>query len=1165
MMKRRNKIACALLPTILSTLFGALNLCAQTTDPLVYTVGKVFPDADSGNKMAYILWQPGDPSATFGKYFAIYRKSGDATSPDPYQILGRTQLQTSPAATHALLKLGGRIDFNASSVANRINALYAEVTTQPGTQPAPPATPGLPEAKKLSHLLNIAATDIKVMQRLFFLGRAHPGVYMALGHGFAVKAATNSLDTYEVREVDALGVDLRVIGRVTLKEAAPTSLVATSRPYEVLHLPKASHQEVASPMDHLVTRLRWGMPTAHRRLLPHIFGYNLYRVKETEAANRGWNTSPPTAADMEMLIQSSSGNLNPDAKQVNSLPIMAADIMTEGEAANTGERETIFIHDDKNPPINPFKNGDTYYYFVAPRDIAGHPGPLSPGTRVVICDRLPPSIPMIESIRNIFASTTTAHLANLKGNQHFRIRIRQTPDLPVKDAATRYHIYRWNNHTEHMTKGGDPSAHLVGSIPHIPGQAYVDWDDSNISAPKITPADSSEFGKTWWYTVRAEDNAACNPKNLSGHSPPAFGVLRDRTGPSRPTGFLTRCRYVPLVNCDKSPLLQPKSNFDLDESFGGFVVQYKRIHQIISGFDMRIVDSSTSVIFFQTTRYFSILNTKNVIVPPIPDSDKNLILQTRARLSSGLISNWGSCPIGNLVGTSSHTRVFPVDLSVTERCFPIPDPDGGTPPPHDVIGPKGIIVGPLITATLPIGTAEYRIYRRVGPNGAYEMLDRGSADGLPSPLPGDVTFTDPAPPTVSGTSVCYFIQVFDENGNSGPRVKLGCLTIISGDLGTPMLADAEYLAANAGQAQVQLRWFCDPVGVERFEIWAAASAAADPELSSVLIGPKLDATPSAELNDEFEDLIFCGYQTKTITSGQIGSGAEFSVVLNVPSSQTITYIVRAVGKGTEDTVGSGVFTRSEGPYSNAVSGKWTTPPVGEQPIIPWPSLATPDITSISLPINQYQSGEGPLFGIPLPSGDSHSAAVLMGVFSSESRDNKKDDATILQSIDPMSIFFSLRNQNANLPPAGQQETVAPFVVYRHQVPNAAHPNAVPNLIQVSPLIDRLSYRKAIANGKDARLIVDPFLRFIPFGASEASTTYRVPIGGQFGRQSSTLSLGPAAQNAAALPYLENGNTLLWWIDPMPVTKGARYQYLIVHFTKRGEINRVIPTNYVDQP
>jgi len=47
------------------------------------------------------------------------------------------------------------------------------------------------------------------------------------------------------------------------------------------------------------------------------------------------------------------------------------------------------------------------------------------------------------------------------------------------------------------------------------------------------------------------------------------------------------------------------------------------------------------------------------------------------------------------------------------------------------------------------------------------------------------------------------------------------------------------------------------------------------------------------------------------------------------------------------------------------------------------------------------------------------------------------------------------------------------------------------------------------------------------------------------------------------PAGENdSNSMVWWVDPMPVAKGAKYQYIIVHFTKRGEISRVIPTNQV---
>jgi len=387
------------------------------------------------------------------------------------------------------------------------------------------------------------------------------------------------------------------------------------------------------------------------------------------------------------------------------------------------------------------------------------------------------------------------------------------------------------------------------------------------------------------------------------------------------------------------------------------------------------------------------------------------------------------------------------------------------------------------------------------------------------------------------------------------------VSIVSADLGTPILANLEFLAENAGKAQVQLRWFCDPVGVERFEIWAAAESANDPMLTSIFIGPKLATTPGTEVADEVSSLVFSGYQTKTIASEQIGGGAEFSVVLNVPSSQTITYTIRAVGKGTED---GGTFTRPEGPYSNTVSGKWRTPPVGEQPIIPWPQLAPPQIRDSGAQINQYRAGEGPFYGIPLSAGDSHSAAILMGVFNSTPAD-KDNEVKIPFTKDPLDLFFTLKPQNESLSPDDETKSVIPFVVYRHQIPNATHPNAVPNLVQVSPLIDRITYGKRATSTITTKLLHDPFFRFIDFGRAHTNTIYDVPISGKFSKDTAKFNVGNAGDNAAALPYLNSGDTLLWWVDPMPVTKGARYQYLIVTFTKRGEINCVIPTNYVDQP
>lgn len=1140
-----------------------LPALGQNADPLVYTVGKVYQTAPRPH--AYVLWQPGDPLSTFGREFAVYRKNGDSNSVDPYVLLGRTRLQTGPGAIHALLKLGGRFDKNAGEVADRINTLYADALNEPGTQPAPPAEPTIEEAKKLAHLLKIAATDVKILERLFFLGRTHPGVYMALGHGFSIKTTAGSVQTYEVREVDAGGNDLRVVGRVTLDAANPPVLPRTSRPFEIFFPAKAAHQEVASPRNHLVTRQRWGIPDDLRRQFPHTFGFNLYRVKESAAAARGWDQpgATPDITLLEGLIASSLGEEDPDAKRVNTLPLMATALLTAGEAKDTAaDSETFFAHDDNDPPTNAFEDGETFYYFVAARDIAGHPGLVSEGTRVVICDRLPPTAPTISSITNVYNKATNAALYDLKGNQHLRLRIRQTPESPAESSATRYHIYRWSEHTQHLSQGGNPLTNRIGTINHEPGATFVTFDDNGAGAPKITPADSSQFGRTWWYTVRAEDDCACDPKNLSAHSPPAFGVLRDRVGPLNPSGFVSRCRYLPRAFCDERIKEILREEVDVSDDFEGFIVRFVRQDPMIRSIELEYYDLNPNPdqLLFKTSRIFQISDQKDVAVPVNLSTQTNTEIRVRTRSITGLVSPWRPCPLEGVQKNERNLPLITVRLRTLERCMPILQlPPGSTPLPHDVIGPGGSIVGPTLTATLPEDTFEYRIYRRVGNDGGYELLFRGADDDIPAILPADLTVIDPAPPTAGGTEVCYFLQVFDQNGNSSARIKIGCVTIKNGDLGTPMVSDPSSLVVSGGKAQLQLKWFCDPVGIERFEIWCASASQTDPGLDSVVIGPKLDTLDGVIVNEDSPTLNFCGYQTATVASGRLGEGAEFSATLNVPAGQQLTFAVRAVGKGSYQNPPVDDQARPAGPFSNIVSATWSLPPEGEQDVIPWPALGVPGTSDQKLAVLNYQPGEGPFYALPLPEPDTHSSAILMGAF------NAIEASTFIDTdLDPLDIFFTFRKQNIHpIAPEGR-ETIYPFVVYRHQLSSNAYPDAVPNLVQVSPLIDRITYQDQAAAG---RILRDPFFRFLDkrnlpkITAPDGFSAFHLPMGGTFSRSLEGTVLGDPVQ-FPTVPYLRDFQHLMFWVDPMPVARGAKYQYLIVHFTDRGEVDRVIPTNPV---
>jgi hypothetical protein len=296
-----------------------------------------------------------------------------------------------------------------------------------------------------------------------------------------------------------------------------------------------------------------------------------------------------------------------------------------------------------------------------------------------------------------------------------------------------------------------------------------------------------------------------------------------------------------------------------------------------------------------------------------------------------------------------------------------------------------------------------------------------------------------------------------------------------------------------------------------------------------------------------------------VASGRLGEGAEFSATLNVPAGQQLTFAVRAVGKGTYQNPQVDDLARPAGPFSNVVSATWSLPPEDEQEVIPWPALGVPGTSDQKLAVLNYQPGEGPFYALPLPEPDTHSSAILMGAFNSF-----EGNIFISPDLDPLDIFFTFRKQNIHpIAPEGR-ETIYPFVIYRHQVSSDAYPNAVPNLVQVSPLIDRITYQDAKLG---ERILRDPFFRFmdkrnLPDTTSPSGTpAFHLPMGGTFSRSLEGTVLGDPIQ-FPSVPYLRDFRNLMFWVDPMPVARGAKYQYLIVHFTDRGEVERVIPTNAV---
>jgi len=1129
----------------------------QGTENLLTTLGTTVDSTVDGKTHAYLLWQPGDAAVTFGKRYAIHSKPGDADSPAPFTRLGIQTLQGSPNTVRAMLELGVKIDPGAADAPGRIDALYRQLLFDPedpappeDPDPTPPIDPAIEVAGKLLFIMQSAATDSETLSRLFFLGRAHPGVMMALGHGFSIPVAAG-VHTFEVREVDSADNDLRVVGRVTLDTANPVIPAAPAAPFPVPHTVKPADYHTVSPKDHLNVRLRWGIPPGLRGQMPHTFGFDMFRVKKDDAETLGWHVSPPPRADLLAAVAASvPTDLDPDFARANTLPILVGDLLTPAEASNPDDTERIDFSDDGvwhldsngDPVRRPYQDGEAFYFFVAARNICGIPGEISPGALVVMCDTLPPKPPSIESVTSQFtAPATPAGWKGQGGTQHLQVKLRQLPQEPASGAATRYYIYRWSRSQEYLDNVGNPLIGRIGHVDHEPGQTFATFDDNGAGAPTLaTHADRSV-----WYTVRAAGVSACPDEILSGHSAPLPGFLRDFKAPDTASGDFVICRQLPTAIYQGSQATDP-GQYDLPKDYVGVTIRAERSSPVIVAADIEVFlnNSKQEPIIIHSKRHSYRKSDQLLVNLPYrqPDNEANImVIRVSGVTAHGQVSAAAVASEVNLKNDPYLVHSF--RLEARQDCGPVSSAPGPRPvhEAYDVAGNLNPIIG-SISFDPGQGVREWRVYRRVGSDGELSLIAKNEGDSLASPAP----WVDDALPAANGSRVCYFVQVLDQNANPSPLFPIGCTTLLNPDLPTPMLAPAKITGENGDRMTVALEWFCDPVGVDRFEILVAREGGGipDPEgLSGLLASEAL-----AGISADFPDLEFHRFQT-TRVGGILGNGPGFVAEIDLPADATHFFAVRACGPGEPDA-------RASGSASNVASARWVIPPAVNQPIIPWPARPLPGRYDHRLPIGQYTTAEGPLWPLVLPTDFGVATTFLVGVTKHPLQTNTLGTFASLQSPEPPeNHLFHLRESRGSATPLTE---LMPFMLFRYQLPSDRFPDARANIVQCTPLIDRMSWRQAgDKDGKDFYEIRDPWFRFLDGRFSSVP----IPVSGIWNSQRQP-DLGIPANLTNPPPYLEDFTGMILLCDLLPVTVGARYRHLLVQFDARGEIKRVIPLDPV---
>lgn len=1043
---------------------------APTLQNVLFTGGTTTTDA-AGRNWAYIIWQADKPQQPAHPALAIYAKAGDPSSSANYVRRSIVTEQTDPLALQALINTAASLGGNGTLLGQQVDSLFQSRFNG--------SSLGLSE--KLSAALR-ATDDPEARDNLEFLARSHPSVAMALGQAYATPISAGKT-TFEIRVWDlAAKQDLTVIGRVTVTAGEPELLPPPGPPVQVPDV---------SPQGHLNARFRWGTPSLLNQFAFLQHGFNLYRVPADLAEQNRLHVQPPPASMLRQMVASGQ------AAQVNRLPILADEELTHEEASNLnpaqgGDPETYYITDNHRrfePGERPFSNGQRFYYFVTARDLLGRDGYVSLGTLVTICDRRPPPIPRGLTARNehVWENGVASTFLQLTWD-------------PVRDADTTvdvvYHVYRWEDPKELQLHGRSARSNLVASVAQDPNctSCPVKFADRGAGAPVIP-------GKTYWYTLRVEDRAACGG-NLSAHSGPVPGVLRDFDPPVSPSGQVWIHCGSPRVDFKTSTLEDTQDKQALDPT-----VAYYQLHCTIE--DPRIEWLNWYVSFggareFIGRQYVSPGGTNVVFPYKFSRFDSAKVVQQRficeAGSRDGKISPPAEAQFQGVARTTEirhahFTASYVVQRLVADRgCEHDPNPQNRPNTPWTPIEVQFIPPAQSLH-----GLLEWKLYRQVDSEPMTLI-----AQGTNAPLNAvPVVFRDISLP-VHDATVCYFLRYVNRQASASPLRQLACVSVRgTAPLPKPVLAAIES-AGTAQSPRMRLRWFCSPYGVERFELRVNADTPLPIDLGSELSTNLIPQTsPGTEART--------GHYRTGRVAGDFMPGPVFTIEVPVTLGAKIVASIHAVS-----------LRDSVGPASNAEEFTWHNVPA-QSVSTPWPARGLPALNSgfnDELSATQF-AGNIPPLGVSallLPATNGFApAAVRIGEVVRVDV-SSKGELYMPASQDPLSNVYQTTNG----------VRLCPFVLYRSQLPNERFPRVSGDVTQVSPMIEHIAYQRGTWNGVDVTFLRDPFFTVLP---------------------------------AATSP----GRPQLALRDTQPLVAGARYQYFLVHFGRDGEPDMVVPTNSIELP
>jgi hypothetical protein len=1085
----------AMFRSLLLSLVLAASASAQTgLDNSLIFAGTT--STSGGQTHSWLIWQPTDPLFVSTHAVALYRKNGGVASPAAYARVSVVEPTADTRLIESMLPTAQALGQNMADLETLLTDMLGD---------AAPAA-GVTVAQRLSALVAAAHGNAENMRRLILLGRQHVAVAMALGIAVADPIPAGALRTYELRDFDrANDSDIAVLGRVTVDAGSVLVLPAPGRPFEI---------EDSSSKGNLNVSLRWGTPNALRDLTPLHYGYDMYRVPLAVATSRGWLATPP-ATTAQLVAE-------PQTSKVNRLAVLPPRMLTFVEANNAADTETVFLVDDKDRFQTgvTFTDGDAFAYFVVARDLLGRGGVPSEGRSVTVKDRMPPNPPVKVKVRSV------AHYNGTVRDQRFLVEW-QPPELPAGETISGWAVYRWRTPHEMTTKGLilDPVFHRPDKnlIAILPVAQTTFTDDGSVAPPpwaeidEPPPSVPDDTSKTYFYTIRAIDGSLS--QNLSGHSTPAWGVLRDRAGPDGVSGDLKVTLRTPTLTFDSFTQV-PLQGLTNDQghivlSCAATPADGWEYAEFAMGYQTPQPLGRAS---FKKTGAQAVAALRRTL--PTYAGDTQFLC--RVGTKNGRVSSWVPSTSNSPVPQENKYLLVLWNAAIIQTST-----GGGTADwVHDAVDPvTGTMTDVSGTFTPSTGAREYKVYRRVD-GGPQTLVASGEI-----PLTATtVTWTDPNP-VASNCTVCYYLQLFDEHGNAGPLVQQGeCLDY--GDasyLPTPIL---EPLTATAAlPPRLRATWFCNIAGVQRFEVWVGRKSGNTPTSTASGLSNDLVSTHPNNLTDVegTEGIDFSVFETGLARHLNASGSPEFSFTLPMSLSDTYTVMVRAVGEGK-------FGARQSGAFSNVQTFSYAGHKSVISPVVPWPDRPLPPKTSFHSGVSAVHlnlSKLSPWKGNAVRIGEYEDFAQGTNVGGSDN-DPQGHKLYFMPGLKDLENYLYRNDSVAQAEPLETiPGVILPVAMYRVQVPSAYYPNVPGDLVQVTPLMEKIAQYDQ--PGPGSTVVTDPFIALLDSG----DTT---------------------------LPRIISGSDQdIFLLDRQPVLKQARYKYLLVRFGPDKEIERVIVTNEIDVP